>query len=61
MAMDARRAQRAERLLRFHPASALRGAALIEAAIAYKKLLSHDPAGFPGYLVFLVSGALVLV
>ncbi|HZZ38806.1 MAG TPA: hypothetical protein VFE06_06730 [Acidobacteriaceae bacterium] len=49
----------AERLLRFHPTSAVLGAATIVLAIAYKKLLSPEPEGFPAYLTFLVAGALV--
>jgi lycopene cyclase domain-containing protein len=57
--VDANDARRAERLLQFHPASAVLGTALIGIAIAYKKLLSPDPEGFPGYLTFLVAGALV--
>jgi hypothetical protein len=50
--------RRAAKLLRFHPTSAVLGAALIGLAIAYKKLLSPDPAGFPGYMTFLTAGAL---
>jgi hypothetical protein len=52
-------AQRVERLLQFHPASAVVGAALIALAVAYKKLLSPYPEGFPGYLTFLIAGAMV--
>ena len=48
-----------ERLLRFHPESLLLAVILIAAAIAYKKLLSPDPAGFPGYFTFLVLTALL--
>jgi len=59
VAEDARSEQRVERLLGFHPASAVVGAALIVLAIAYKKLLSGEPDGFPGYLTFLIAGALV--
>jgi len=51
-------ARKVDRLLRFHPASAALGAALIVLAIAYKKLLSPEPEGFPGYLTFLIAGAL---
>src|SRR5262245_52624915 len=43
------------RLVRFHPASAIVGAVLIVLAIAYKRLLSEDPAGFPGYFAFIVA------
>jgi len=52
-------ARRAERLLRFHPASAVLGAALIGLGIAYKKLVSGEPDGFPGYFTLLVAGGLV--
>lgn len=47
------------RLLQFHPLSLVVGVSLIAAAILYKKLLSPDPQGFPGYFTFLVAGALV--
>jgi hypothetical protein len=47
------------RLLGFHPASAIAGVALIAAGIAWKKLLSPVPEGFPGYFTFIVGGALV--
>jgi lycopene cyclase domain-containing protein len=59
VAESADAARRAERLLRFHPASAVLGATLIGLAIAYKKLLSPEPEGFPGYVTFLIAGALV--
>lgn len=52
-------ARRVDRLLRFHPASALLGAGLIGLAVGYKDLLSPDRQGFPGYFAFLVAGALV--
>jgi lycopene cyclase domain-containing protein len=55
----AQAARRVERLVRFHPASAVLGAVLIVLAVAYKKLLSPEPEGFPGYLTFLIAGALV--
>lgn len=48
-----------QRLLDFHPASAIAGAVLIAAGIAWKKLLSPVPDGFPGYFTFIVGGALV--
>jgi hypothetical protein len=51
-------ARRAERLVGFHWASAAVGAALLLLAIAYKKLLSPEPEGFPGYLTVLVVGGL---
>jgi hypothetical protein len=43
------------RLIRFHPASAIVGAVLIALAIAYKKLVSDSPEGFPGYFTFIVG------
>ena len=43
------------RLVRFHPASAIVGAVLIALAIAYKKLVSDSPEGFPGYFAFIVG------
>jgi hypothetical protein len=52
-------AKKISRLLRFHPASLVLGAALIVAAIGYKKFFAPVPAGFPGYFVFLVVGAVV--
>jgi hypothetical protein len=45
------------RLLRFDPASLIFGAALIIAAILYKKYCDPVP-GFPGYFTFLIAGAL---
>jgi hypothetical protein len=59
VAESASAARRAEQLLRFHPASAVLGAALIGLAIAYKKLVSPEPEGVPEYLTFLIAGALV--
>ena len=47
------------KLLRFHPTSAIVGAALIAAAVVYKKEFSGEPDGFPGYFTFLVATALV--
>jgi hypothetical protein len=52
-------AKKISRLLRFHPTSLVLGAALIVAAIGYKKFFAPSPAGFPGYFVFLVVGAVV--
>jgi hypothetical protein len=49
---------RFERLIRFHPESLILAAALIGGAIAYKKLISPSPSGFPGYFTFLVLTAL---
>lgn len=59
VADHANEARRVDRLLKFHPTSAVVGAALIGLAIAYKKLLSPAPEGFPAYFTFLVAGALV--
>lgn len=47
-----------ERLLRFHPLSAVVALVLITAAIIYKRFLSPEPEGFPGYFTFLVLMAL---
>ena len=47
------------RLLRFHPTSLVLGLTLIGIAVAYKKLMSPSPVGFPGYFVFLVVTAVV--
>lgn len=52
-------ASRIPRLLRFHPASLIAGLALIVMAIVYKRFFAPTPAGFPGYFVFLVAGALL--
>lgn len=56
---DARDRAQFERLLRFHPESLLLAVLLIAAAILYKKFISTDTAGFPGYFTFLVLTALV--
>ena len=37
------------------PASAIVGAVLVALAIAYKKLVSDSPEGFPGYFTFIVG------
>ena len=42
-----------------HWPSALIGVALIVLATMYKKLLSPDPCGFPGYFTFLVAAAFI--
>jgi hypothetical protein len=47
------------RLIRFHMSSVIFGSLLIGTAIAYKKLMSPSPVGFPGYFTFLVVTALV--
>jgi hypothetical protein len=49
--------KRIHRLVQFHPTSALIGLGLIGIAVAYKKLLSPSPDGFPEYFTFLVAGA----
>ena len=59
---DARERIDFRRLLQFHPKSVLVGLLLIVVAILYRHYynLHHpqEPAGFPGYLLFLVTGAL---
>jgi len=47
-----------ERLLQFHPLSAVVAVVLIAAAIVYKRFFSAEPDGFPGYFTFLVLMAL---
>jgi hypothetical protein len=47
------------RLLKFHPTSVVLGLVLIGTAVAYKRLISPIPDGFPGYFTFLVVTALV--
>jgi hypothetical protein len=47
-----------DRLLRFHPESLVLAAVLIGAAIFYKKILSSDPSGLPGYFIFMVAASL---
>lgn len=46
-----------DRILRFHPASLVWIVVLVVAAIAWKRIVVHEP-GFPGYFIFLVLGAL---
>lgn len=46
------------RLLVFHPVSAVLGVALITAAIIYKKVILSEP-GFPAYFTVLIAGGLV--
>lgn len=53
------KAEAISRLLRFHPGSVIYGVALIAVAVAYKKWLSPNPVGFPGYFTFLVVAALI--
>jgi len=52
-------AKKISRLVKFHPTSLGVGAILIAIAIAYKKLVSASPEGFPGYFTFIVLGSLV--
>lgn len=47
------------RLVQFHPTSVVLAVVLIAAAVAYKKMFSPTPEGFPEYFTFLVFGALV--
>lgn len=47
------------RLLQFHPTSLIVGAALIAAAIVYKKFFSSDQDGWPWYFIVLVVGGLI--
>jgi hypothetical protein len=47
------------RLLQFHPTSAIVGVALIVIAVVYKRMLSPNPDGFPGYFTVLVLGGFV--
>ena len=56
---DASERVKFDRLLRFHPFSALLGITLLLAAVVYKRYFSLEPEGFPGYWTFLVCGALV--
>ncbi len=46
-----------ERLLRFHPESLVLGVVLVGAAIFYKRVIAHEPDGFPGYFTFLAVGS----
>lgn len=47
------------RMLGFHPTSLVAGVGLIAAAIAYKKLLSPFPDGWPAYFIALVVGSTI--
>ena len=59
---DARERTEFARLLQFHPASLVLGLLLIALAIFFRRYynLHHplEPAGFPGYFLFLVAAAL---
>lgn len=48
-----------DRLLRFHPASLLLAVVLIAAAFAYRRVFAPTLPGFPGYFIFLITGALL--
>jgi len=50
---------RVQNLFGFHVSSLLAGLLLVAAAIAYKKLLSPFPQGFPAYFTVLVIGSTV--
>ncbi|MGA8184141.1 MAG: hypothetical protein WB819_10935 [Terriglobia bacterium] len=51
-------AKKIPRLLRYHPTSLVLGVALIVIAIVFREFFAPGSAGFPGYFVFLVAGAL---
>lgn len=48
-----------QRMLKFHPLSLLAGLLLIAAGIAYKRLDSPYPDGFPAYFTVMVAGCVV--
>lgn len=48
-----------QRIVRFHTASLLLGAALLIIAVAYKKLISPSPEGFPSYFTYLILAAII--
>jgi hypothetical protein len=52
-------AQNIPRIARFHFPSVILGAALIAAAVVYKKLLSSSPDGFPSYFTYLTLASIV--
>jgi len=47
------------RLFQFHLTSAMAGVALILMAVVYKKMISPDADGFPGYFTVLVLGGFI--
>jgi hypothetical protein len=47
------------RLLHFHPESLIVAVVLVVAAIVCRRLLVPNTPGFPGYIIFLVLGALI--
>jgi len=46
-------------ILSFQPGALVLGAALLGAAVVFKKTLAADPDGFPGYFAFLLAVAVV--
>lgn len=52
-------AQGIPRIARFHFPSVILGAALIAAAVIYKKAFSSSPEGFPWYFTYLTVGSIV--
>ncbi len=52
-------AQNIPRIAQFHFPSVILGAALIAAAVVYKKLLSPSPDGFPSYFTYLTLASIV--
>jgi hypothetical protein len=52
-------AKRMTRLVKFHPSSLVVGLLLVALGVAYKKLFSESPEGFPGYFTFLVAASFI--
>jgi hypothetical protein len=52
-------ARKISRLLRFHPWSLAVAMGLVGIAVAYKRVFSASPQGFPGYFTFIVAVAFV--
>lgn len=52
-------ARKLDRIVRFHPTSAVIGGLLLIAAFVYKWFFSPVPEGFPAYFTFLVVAAIV--
>lgn len=52
-------AQGISRIVHFHFTSVILGVVLIVAAIAYRKLFSGSPDGFPWYFIYLTCAALI--
>lgn len=55
----AEEARKNDKLLVFHPTSAMLGVLLVAAALIYKKMFSAESQGFPGYFTVLVVGGLI--